>query len=778
MRRLIISEKNLAARRIALILSDNTQKSRSVAGNQVLTFKKGDDDYFVLGLRGHIIMLDYPDKYNNWDAVPPKDLVYAKPEKKVDPTARKIMNALKDLATGADEIIVATDYDREGELIGVEALEEANVDKKIRRARFSALTKAEIERAFGELVDVDYKLAAAAETRQLIDLAWGASLTRFISLASGQLGKDFLSVGRVQSPTLALIVDREREIEAFKPIPYWLVTADLKKDAEFKASHKNDKFLDSVLARDAFAKAKLAKTATVREAKETENNEWAPVPFSTTAFLMEANKLGLAASQAMKIAEDLYTSGYISYPRTDNTVYPPSLSLRSILEKLRKSEFAKEAEEILSQESLRPSRGKKSTTDHPPIHPVEAATKGELKGHQWDVYELVTRRFLATLAPPCKSITTIVELDVGGEQFMSEGYNITFPGWRKYYPYYRVSEVTLPPLKVGDSAQVVRVQSTEKKTTPPDRYSQGMLIKKMDDLGLGTKSTRHETVQKLFDRGFVKGARMIEPTESGTAVISALQEHANDITSVKMTSHLETDMDLIAAGELEQSDVVEESQAMLDDIMTVLEKHKKDIGEHIRKALREQHTLGPCIKCGTGQLMQIKMKTGSSFAGCSNYPDCRNTYPLPYGMLILPTGEKCNVCGAPKVKTVARGQAPIVVCIDPKCPGAQKERFVGKCPTCGGDLRTIQSKKGKRFAGCSNYPKCNVMYPLPQQGKIIPTGEVCDACGSPMIQVLMQNKGRWTLCLNMSCPKKAEKKAKKDATVKQIPGKSGTDGAA
>lgn len=778
MRRLIISEKNLAARRIALILSDNTQKSRSVAGNQVLTFKKGDDDYFVLGLRGHIIMLDYPDKYNNWDAVPPRDLVYAKPEKKVDPTARKIMNALKDLATGADEIIVATDYDREGELIGVEALEEANVDKKVRRARFSALTKAEIERAFSELVDVDYKLASAAETRQLIDLAWGASLTRFISLASGQLGKDFLSVGRVQSPTLALIVDREREIEVFKPIPYWLVTADLKKDTEFKASHKNGKFLDSGLARNAFAKAKLAKTATVREAKETENNEWAPVPFSTTAFLMEANKLGLSASQAMKIAENLYTDGYISYPRTDNTVYPPSLSLRSILEKLRKSEFAREAEEILSQESLRPSRGKKSTTDHPPIHPVEAATKGELKGHHWDVYELVTRRFLATLAPACKSITTIVELDVGGEPFTSEGYNITFPGWRKYYPYYRVSEVTLPPLKVGDSAQVLRVSSTEKKTTPPDRYSQGMLIKKMEDLGLGTKSTRHETIQKLFDRGFVKGARMIEPTESGTAVISALEEHANDITSVKMTSHLETDMDMIAAGELEQSEVVEESQAMLDDIMTVLEKHKKDIGEHIRKALREQHTLGPCIKCGTGQLMQIKMKTGSSFAGCSNYPDCRNTYPLPYGMLILPTGEKCNVCGAPKVKTVARGQAPIVICIDPKCPGAQKERFVGKCPTCGGDLRTIQSKKGKRFAGCSNYPKCKVMYPLPQQGRIIPTGEVCDACGSPMIQVLMQNKGRWTLCLNMSCPKKGEKKAKKDATVKPIPGESGTDGAA
>lgn len=732
----------------------------------VLTFKKGDDEYSVLGLRGHIVELDYPDKYNTWDAVPPKDLVYAKPEKKVDPSAKKIMNALKALAVSADEVIVATDFDREGELIGVEALEEAGVKRPLRRAKFSALTKAEIERAFSELAEVDYKLASAAETRQLIDLAWGASLTRFISLASGQLGKEFLSVGRVQSPTLALIVDREREIKAFVPTPYWLVTADLKKESQFKASHKNGRFLDKVKAHAAVAKAKQAKTAQVKETKETENQEWPLVPFNTTTFLMEANKLGLTPAQAMKIAEDLYTDGYISYPRTDNTVYPPSLSLRAILDKLRKSDLAKEAEEILAQETLRPSRGKKSTTDHPPIHPVEAATKGELKGHMWDVYELVTRRFLATLAPPCMSKTTNVDLDLNGEPFESEGYFIIHPGWRKYYPYYRVTEVTLPVLNKGDTAEVIRIHSAEKKTTPPDRYSQGSLLKKMEDLGLGTKSTRHETIQKLYDRRFVKGSKIIEPTESGIAVISALEEHANDITSVKMTSHLETDMDMIAAGELEQREVVEESQAMLEDIMDVLERHKKEIGEHIRKALRVQHTLGTCPACKTGQLLQIRMRNGTSFAGCSNYPACKNTYPLPHGMLVLATDQKCDVCGAPKVKTVTKGQAPLTVCIDPKCPGAHKERFVGKCPSCGGDLRMIQSRKGKRFAGCSNYPKCRVMFPLPQQGKIIATGEVCDACGSPMIQVLKSNKGRWTLCLNMKCPKKEQKSSGAESTKK------------
>ena len=769
MRRLIISEKNIAARRLAMILSEYKQKSRSIAGVQALNFVKDDHEYMIIGLRGHIVALDYPAEYNDWSAISPKNLVYAKPEKKVEPGAKKIMSALKDLAIWADEIIVATDYDREGELIGAEALDETHTTKPIKRARFSALTKGEVERAFAELVELDRKLASAAETRQLIDLAWGAALTRFISIASGQLGRDFLSVGRVQSPTLALIVDREREIKAFVPTPYWLVNADLKKDTQFGASHKGNRFTDKAAAHVALQRAKLAKTALVKDVKQTINDEWPPIPFNTTAFLMEANKIGLSAAQAMKIAEDLYTAGYISYPRTDNTVYPPSLNLRSILEKLKKSEFSKEAEEILSQESLRPSRGRKSTTDHPPIHPVEAATKGEFKGHQWDVYELVVRRFLATLAPACKSRTTEVDIDIGGEPFSSEGYEILDPGWRKYYPYYRAKESILPALTAGDAPEVLRVHSSEKKTTPPDRYSQGTLIKKMEELGLGTKSTRHEIVQKLFDRRFIKGARTIEPTESGFAVISALQQHANDITSAKMTSHLESDMDMIAQGELDQADVVEESQAMLDDIMTVLERHQKDIGDAIKVALREQHALGTCPKCRTGHLMQLRGRSGSIFAGCSNYPECKNTYPLPTGLLILATEEKCGVCGAPKIKTVTRGQAPTVVCIDPKCPGAQKERFIGKCPSCSGDILIIQSRKGKRFAGCGNYPNCRVMYPLPQMGKIIPTDKSCEACGAPIVNVLTQRKGQWTLCLNMSCPKKVEKKQKAQKSEKAAP---------
>ncbi|UCE91796.1 MAG: DNA topoisomerase I [Methanobacteriota archaeon] len=771
MRRLIVCEKSHAARRIALILSNGSYKTQSVAGTPVLRFAKDSDEYSVLGLRGHIVELDYPDELNDWEKTPPRELVEAEPVKGVDPSAKKIMRALRETVAKSDEVIVATDYDREGELIGVEALEHAGSKLPVKRARFSALTKAEVERAFADLVEVDYKLATAAETRQYIDLAWGASLTRFMSLASGQMGNDFLSVGRVQTPTLALIVAKERSIREFKPIPYWVVGADLRRGSEFKASHSHGKFEEKTEARGAASRARRTKEAVVGDIELKEGVEYPPCPFNTTIFLAEATKRGITAAQAMKIAEGLYTDGYISYPRTDNTVYPPSLSLKAILEKLRRSDLSEEAEEVLSQETLRPSRGRSFTTDHPPIHPVEGATKSELKGGRWTVYELVTRRFLATLAPACRSKKTRVELNIGEEPFVSEGDEIVSPGWRKYYPYYRVNEVSLPEMKTGDSAEVLRITSAEKKTQPPSRFSQGTLIQEMEKMGLGTKSTRHEALQKLFDRRFVKGQR-IEPTESGIAVISALEDHARlhdeyKITDAKMTAHLELEMDLIAKGEREQPDVLEESQAMLVDIIDVLERNKKEIGDDIRKALKKQRSLGKCPQCDSGELVEIRGKGGDTFAGCSSYPACRNAYPLPRGMLVLPGEGSCEVCGAPKIKTVSKGQSPVVLCIDPKCDGARKQRLVGKCPDCGGDMISIQSRKAKRFAGCTNYPECKRMYPLPQRGRIVPTEEACDACGAPIIKVWQaRRKAPWVLCINMDCPKRQEKGERADKKSK------------
>ena len=345
MRRLIVTEKFNAAVRIATILSDGKAKRRNVEGTSVFEFSQGEDHVRVVGLRGHIINLDYPEALNDWMRVPLKELVWAEPQKVV--TADKIGAALKLLAVDADEVIIATDFDREGELIGVEALgliQQVKPDVRVRRARFSALTKWDIERAFTNLVEVDHPLAWSAESRQFVDLAWGAVLTRFLSIASNQLGRDYLSVGRVQSPSLALIVDREREIEEFAPQDYWTLHARFRKDVdgtsvEFDANHEHGPFWARREAETAFEAADRVPQGLVRDFLQNEREERPPPPFNTTMFVTEANRLGFGAAQAMKIAEDLYQSGYISYPRTDNTVYPASVNLRTVLEKLGDSPF-------------------------------------------------------------------------------------------------------------------------------------------------------------------------------------------------------------------------------------------------------------------------------------------------------------------------------------------------------------------------------------------------------------------------------------------------------
>ena len=294
----------------------------------------------TVGLKGHVLNPAFPEGYSNWQETDPKSLIDA--ELVVEPTDKNVVKAVRKLAKEADSIVIATDFDREGELIGLEALREIlEVNPKaagaaaigdepaVKRARYSALTKDEIERAFAELDELSYPLAYAAQTRGEIDLIWGATLTRAVSLATRRFGSNFLSVGRVQSPTLGLIVERELERRAHVPEPFWEVFAKFTHpEGSFEAHHKTDKFW-----KKAEAEAALASTDSpgrVVELSKRKNTRKPPTPYNTTAFATDASsRLGITPSRAMRIAEDLYMDGFISYPRTDNTVYPPSLPLAS-----------------------------------------------------------------------------------------------------------------------------------------------------------------------------------------------------------------------------------------------------------------------------------------------------------------------------------------------------------------------------------------------------------------------------------------------------------------
>ncbi len=759
MRKLIVTEKNNTAARIATILSGGDMRRTYPHRVPVFTFATGGDDVTVIGLRGHILNIDYPEELNAWEKVDLKRLVWAEPVKVV--TATNVDLALREVARGQDEVVVATDYDREGELIGVEALnivKEVNPNVRVSRARYSSLTKWEIEAAFRNLAEVDFPLAQAAESRQVVDLVWGAVLTRFVSMAANQVGKDFLSVGRVQTPALALIVDREREIEEFTPKPYWTVHATFEKGVTFRAPHEKGQFWAKDEAEAVLANARKAKGGVVAEYVTNEKTERGPPPFNTTMFVAEANRLGLGAAYAMRIAEDLYTSGYISYPRTDNTVYPPTLSLKGVLEKLRDSAFKVEAETLLALPTIRPTRGRMEATDHPPIYPTQAAPKAKLRADHWKVYELVVRRFFATVAPPAVGIASEARITVNGEPFLATGFRLTDPGWRAYYPYWDARESNLPALVPGETIPVLAVEMAEDRTKPPARYTQGALIQEMERHQLGTKSTRHEIVQKLYDRKYVEG-RTLKPTLPGRALIAALEDNARKITEPEMTAHLEHDMDEIARGVRTQAEVVRESQSLLEDALAVLRENEDAIGAEITSALQVQSFVGPCKACG-GNLFIRQNPRGGRFVGCSNYPTCKVFFSLPPG-LIEPAMDACPECGSPQVKRIGGGK-PEVFCIDAECPSQREKNVVGRCEKCQqGEMIIRHSGRGKRFLGCTRYPECDNTHPLPQRGLILPTEERCDACANPIIKVIMRGRPPWVLCVNMNCPKKAAKAAAK-----------------
>ncbi|MCD1293819.1 DNA topoisomerase I [Methanocella sp. CWC-04] len=707
---LIVTEKNITAKKIANILFTKGVKEKKVNG--VNTYE--NDGTIVIGLSGHIVNIDFPSKYNNWSETPPRGLIWAETELKH--TQKKIVTALKKLAQEADRITIATDFDREGELIGVEAhniIKDAKKGAKFDRVRFSAITKPEIERAFSNPVPIDFDLAAAGEARQKIDLVWGAALTRYISLTSGRLGKSFLSVGRVQTPLLALLVDRERDIKSFTSTPYWEIYATLKNGDEFIAKHEKNRFTEKEEAEAVMAK--LGKKGTVTEYKKDIKTESPPIPFSTTEFIRAAASIGFSAANAMRIAENLYVNGWISYPRTDNTVYPASLNLQDILKQFLSGEFGRYASKLL-QGKIVPTRGKKETTDHPPIYPVANAKKSDLKDDEWKVFELVVRRFFATLAPGAEWETRNVSVDISGERFKAGGSKLTVPGWREYYHYGMVREDKLPELKDGDELKVKSTEMTEKMTQPPTRYGQGRLVKIMEDLGLGTKSTRHEAIQKLYARNYVHG-NPPQPTNTAVAVVEALEKYADLITKPDMTSQLEKDMDNIAEGQTSEDSVVKESQEMLETIFDELDRNQKEITQTLYDGLREDKIIGKCPECGENLIVR-KSKKGGRFIGCDGYPECNFVLPLPRTGNVVATDKICEKHGINMLKIITGGKKPW----DLGCPQCnyeewQKKTASEKVAAQSGEAGTARAPSKKSKTVKTAAPKKKAEAPKPSGEK-------------------------------------------------------------
>ena len=814
--KLIVTEKNDAAGQIARLLSDSGKpKADKVYDTPVYRFRRGGEDCVTIGLRGHILQPDFPPelKFNDeegWFGVtaegevlpadvpdglarPPYDtkrkpylkdgidikgwkiaslpyLVWAPIEK--TPAEKGIIRSLKNLAKKADSVVIGTDFDREGELIGSDALRqirEVAPDVPVSRARYSAFTKAEIDHAFNNLVELDQDLADAGESRQYIDLIWGAVLTRYLTTARFSGFGNTRSAGRVQTPTLALVVERERERMAFKPEDYWVIFGEAShgEDGPFKVSHTTARFWDKDAADAAYANVAQAKEARVTAVERKSRTQRPPAPFNTTSLQAAAAAEGISPARTMRLAESLYMDGLISYPRVDNTVYPSSLDLKDCVRTISKvPQYAPTCKTLLSHPKLTATRGKQETTDHPPIYPTGAADPEKLQPAAWKLYNLIARRFLATLMGPATIEGTKATFDVNGEPFQASGNVLANPGFRSIYPYGLKKDDQLPELHEGDVCDVEKMDLLAKQTEPPARYSQGKLIQEMEKRGLGTKSTRAGIIDTLYQRKYLKNDPC-EPSQLGMAIIDALNTYAPRITTPEMTSELEDDMTKVAEGTDTQTQVVTHSRALLAGMMDGLIEHTEDLSEAIADAVTADAKIGVCPKCGRDLVVKTSAKTRGSFAGCMGWPDCDVTYPLPQGRIEALEGEAavCPDCGAPRIKVQPFRQKAYETCINPACPtNREPDVEVGVCHACAeagrtGKLIAHKSERtGKRFIRCTNYDDCGTSYPLPQRGELEATGEECPDCGAPMV-IVTTARGPWKLCPNMDCPGREKKAA-------------------
>ena len=820
--KLVVTEKNDAAQKIASLLGDKKPTSDKVYSTPIYRFTVKGEDWVTIGLRGHILEPDFvqsiaydadggwqgltaegrsvpadiPDdlakppfkkkkpftedgvELKTWkmDALP--YLVYAPIEKL--PKEKDIIRSLKNLAKKSDSVVIATDFDREGELIGADALScirEVNPTAPVSRARYSAFTKEEITHAFDNLVELDEDLASAGESRQDIDLIWGAVLTRYLTLVKFAGYGNVRSSGRVQTPTLALIVARERERMAFVPEDYWVIRGSFDADAQegptagegpgaFQAGHATARFKDEAAAKAAMQHIEGARSATVTEVQKRKRSVPAPIPFNTTGLMAAAAAEGISPARTMRLAESLYMKGYTSYPRVDNTVYPKSLDLKETVRAISGNPaYAPYCRQLLSRGALHATRGKKETTDHPPIYPTAKATPDDLPAAEYKLYNLIARRFLATLSDPCIVEGTKVTLDVAGESFVARGDVIVKPGFRAIYPYGQKKDEQLPALAEGQRVAFNGATCTKKQTEPPARYSQGKLIQEMEKLGLGTKSTRHSIIERLYEVKYIQNDP-IEPSQLGMAVCDALDKFAPHITHPQMTAELEEEMDNIAEGRTTKDAVVSNSRDLLSEQLAGLMPHSDEVKDALADAVAADAYVGKCPKCGRDLQIRASQKTHNMFIGCSGWPDCDVTYPLPKGK-VEAVEELCPACGMPQVKVTAYRSKPRTICIDPNCEtNKEPDVVVGSCPVCkqkGIDAKLIARKNPrtlKRSIRCENYEECGTGYPLPQYGKLTATDEVCPDCGAPIV-IVTTNRGPWRLCPNFDCPSKEKDEAGK-----------------
>jgi len=594
---LIVAEKRSVAQAIAKYLGGNyrLQKTYGVA---TYYFKYNGREAAALGLSGHLMDFDFAARQNIWTWLPPEELFQTSPLFVARGETLPYLKALRSLAYKAEEVYLALDADVEGEAIAYEAalaVRLVNRRAKMYRVRFNAVTYKDIRAAFQKPTRLDLKQAEKVFTRMQIDLTLGAVFTRFLTLAvKNSLDRgQFLSYGPCQTPVLGMVVARELERRSFKPEKYYVIKALVEIDGNKIEMSADVRFKTR---KEAEATAAVIRQGVVKAAVYRLHHVQPPDPLETVELERRASRwLGINSKKTLDVAEELYRAGYISYPRTETTIYPLTLNLREVLQELAAGEHGDYAEELLRR-GFRPTRGGSDDGAHPPIYPTKAATKGDIYKvfgkagyYAWAIYDFVVRHFLATLSPPALVERQKIVADFGKIQLEAEGQKTLDEGYWRIYPWERQSEKPLPRVDVGDAARAVKVEVVERETEPPPQMTESELLALMRKYGIGTDATMQDHIYTNVKRGYMKMQRgKCIPTDLGIALATALFKYAPELIEPTVRARIEKALQSIVKDGVSPKNLIPEIKAEFEKYYQALKEHREDLKKTLEAVLNSK----------------------------------------------------------------------------------------------------------------------------------------------------------------------------------------------
>ncbi len=694
----------------------------------------------------------------------------------ISPDKKEVIKRLAAKAMKAEKIYLATDPDREGEAISWHLSEVLKLDKeKTQRIEFNEISEAAVKHALENPRDINMNLVDSQQARRVLDRLVGYKLSPLLCKRI----KPNLSAGRVQSVVLRLIVDREREINAFVPQEYWNFYASLSSTnpPAFKAMFQlkpaaradADKLLEELNGADYI----------VKDIKKTIVSQHALPPFTTSMLQQDAsNKLGMSSPQVMRIAQDLYEGietpeghiALVTYIRTDSTRVAKAAQDHA-LEYIREKFGAKYV-------PAKPNvyKAKKNSQDaHEAIRPIDVkrtpeSVKKLLDKNHYNLYKLIYERFIASQMSEAVYNSVHIDVDANGHVFKANGRTLLFDGFTAIYADNRKDDselssegIILPDLTVGEKLNLLSLSPEQKFTKPPLRYTDASLVKAMEDKGIGRPSTYASIISVLSKRKYtVKDSKYIVPTEVAYQITDMLTKYFEDIMDVSFTAKMEDKLDEIEEGGKDWHKLIADFYPPFSEKLSFASRDGDEVTDILcercgKPMIRKTGRYGKFLKCSNPECDNIRsenqevsdvkcdkcgvnmiVKTGKygKFLACPNYPKCSNIKPLDEEL----SDVKCDKCG--KLLSIKKGKyGKYLYCSECKTSKSITEK-AGICPDCGNPTQKMTSKSGKVFYGCSNYPECRFM------SWDMPTGEKCPKCGN---YIVMSKDGKSVRCSAKDC---------------------------